>query len=274
MIAPLLVSAHPRPHDAFAMPEARTVRLKILRQDGPTQRQSRRWEEFVVPWEPQMNVISALMKIQRKPQTKDGAKVAPVVWDSSCLEEVCGACTMLVNGKVRQACSTLIDHVRKSDDEAIELAPMTKFPLVRDLIVDRSSMFEDLKHVKAWIQLDGSHELGPGPRQAPETQEEAYPLSRCMTCGCCMEACPQINDRSKFVGPHAISLVRLYNLHPTGKMHAAERLETLMGEGGIQDCGKAQNCVEVCPKEIPLVDSIAVVSRQVTKHMLFGWLLK
>ena len=57
-------------------------------------------------------------------------------------------------------------------------------------------------------------------------------------------------------------------------MHAAERLETLMGEGGVQDCGKAQNCVEVCPKEIPLVDSIAVVSRQATKHMLFGWLLK
>ena len=47
-----------------------------------------------------------------------------------------------------------------------------------------------------------------------------------------------------------------------------------MGEGGIAGCGKAQNCVEVCPKEIPLVDSIATVSRQTTKHMLFRWLLK
>ena len=89
-----------------------------------------------------------------------------------------------------------------------------------------------------------------------------------------MEACPQFAPGSTFVGPHAISLVRLYNLHPSGKTTAAERLESLMGEGGIQDCGKAQNCVEVCPKEIPLVDSIAVVSGQVTKHMLFGWLLK
>ena len=135
-------------------------------------------------------------------------------------------------------------------------------------------MFGDLKRVKAWIGLDGTHELGPGPRQAPENQEEAYPLSRCMTCGCCMEACPQVNDHSKFVGPHAISLVKLYNLNPSGKMHAGERLEALMGEGGVQDCGKAQNCVEVCPKQIPLVDSIADVSRQTTKHMLFGWLLK
>ena len=57
-------------------------------------------------------------------------------------------------------------------------------------------------------------------------------------------------------------------------MHAAERLEAVMGEDGVTGCGKAQNCVEVCPKEIPLVDSIAVVARQTTKHMLFGWLLK
>jgi succinate dehydrogenase / fumarate reductase iron-sulfur subunit len=253
------------------MPEKRTVTLRVLRRDGPTSKP--RWEEFTVPWQPQMNVISALMQIQRNPVTSDGTKVAPVVWEASCLEEVCGACTMLVNGKVRQACSALVDHIAP-EGETITLAPMTKFPLIRDLVVDRSRMFEDLKRVKAWITLDGSHELGPGPRQAPENQEEAYPLSRCMTCGCCLEACPQINATSKFVGPAAISQVRLMNLHPSGKMHASERLETLMGEGGVADCGKAQNCVEVCPKEIPLVDSIAVVSRQATKHMLFAWLLE
>ncbi len=220
-----------------------------------------------------MNVISSLMSVQKSPVTTDGKSVAPVVWESGCLEEVCGACTMIVNGKVRQSCTALIDQIAPNG-EVVTLEPMTKFPLVRDLIVDRSTMFESLKRVKAWVNLDGSHELGPGPRQSQENQEEAYPLSRCMTCGCCLEACPQINATSKFIGPAAISQVRLFNLHPSGKMHAAERLETLMGEGGVADCGKAQNCVEVCPKEIPLVDSIAQVSRQTTKHMLFGWLLK
>ncbi len=251
----------------------RTVRLKIRRQDGPDRPETRRWEEFAVPYQPHMNVISALMEIQKNPVTADGKKVAPVVWDCSCLEEVCGACTMNINGRVRQACSALIDQLAPKG-EVIVLSPMNKFPLVRDLVVDRSRMFEDLKRVKAWIDLDGSHELGPGPRQSPENQEEAYPLSRCMTCGCCLEACPQINARSKFIGPAAVNQVRLFNLHPSGKMHAHERLEALMGEGGIADCGKAQNCVEVCPKEIPLVDSIAVISRDTTKHMLFGWLLK
>jgi len=250
----------------------RTIRLKVLRQDTPTGGTTRRWEEFDIAWHPQMNVISALMEIQKHPVDAKGNKVAPVVWESSCLEEVCGACTMLINGKVRQACSALIDQL-SPNGEPITLAPMTKFPLVRDLVVDRSRMFEDLKTVKAWIHLDGSHELGPGPRQSPENQEEAYPLSRCMTCGCCLEACPQVNARSSFIGPAALSQVRLFNLHPSGKMHAKERLEAVMGEGGVADCGKAQNCVEVCPKEIPLVDSIAVVSRQATKHLLFGWLL-
>lgn len=255
------------------MPEQRTVKLKILRQDGPSETATRRWEEFNVAWHPQMNVISALMEIQKSPVTADGKKVAPVVWDSCCLEEVCGACTMIINGRVRQACSALVDKVSPESD-TITIEPMTKFPLVRDLIVDRSRMFEDLKKVKAWIHLDGSHELGPGPRQAPENQEQAYPLSRCMTCGCCLEACPQVGGQSDFIGPAAINQVRLFNLHPSGKMHKAERLETLMAPGGIDGCGKAQNCVEVCPKEIPLVDSIADVSRQTTKHMLFGWLLK
>lgn len=249
----------------------KNVILRVKRQDGP--HDASYWQEFEVPWQPQMNVISALMEIQKRPLTTTGQKVAPVVWDCSCLEEVCGACTMLVNGRVRQSCSALVDRI-SPNGETIELAPMTKFPVVRDLVVDRARMFEDLKRVKAWIHLDGSHALGPGPRQAQDNQETTYPLSRCMTCGCCLEACPQVNAASDFVGPAAINQVRLFNLHPSGKMHAGERLDAVMGDGGVEGCGKAQNCVEVCPKEIPLVDSIAEVGRDTTKRMLLGWLLK
>lgn len=249
----------------------KSVRLRVKRQDGP--HAASYWQDFEVPWQPQMNVISALMEIQKRPLTATGQKVAPVVWDCSCLEEVCGACTMLVNGRVRQSCSALVDRI-SPNGETIELAPMTKFPVVRDLVVDRARMFEDLKRVKAWIHLDGSHALGPGPRQAQDNQETTYPLSRCMTCGCCLEACPQINDSSSFIGAAAINQVRLFNLHPSGKMHASERLEALMDGDALTGCGKAQNCADVCPKEIPLVDSISVVQRQASKHLLFGWLLK
>ncbi len=249
----------------------RRVHLKILRQDGPDQ--PKRWEEFQVPYLPNMNVNSALQQVQKYPVTTQGREVAPVAWEAACLEEVCGSCTMLINGRVRQACSALVDQIAPNG-ESITIEPMTKFPLVRDLVVDRSRMFEALKRVRAWIDLDGTHELGPGPRESPEMQQERYPLSRCMTCGCCLEACPQVNDSSTFIGPAAISQARLFNMHPSGAMHKNARLDALMGEGGIAECGKAQNCVEVCPKEIPLVDSIATMSRETTKRLLFGWLLK
>jgi succinate dehydrogenase / fumarate reductase iron-sulfur subunit len=251
----------------------RLVHLRIRRQDGPDRPESRRWEEFKVPYLPQMNVISALQQIQKDPRTIDGKEVAPVVWEAVCLEEVCGACTMVINGRVRQACSALIDVIAPNG-EVITIEPMSKFPLVRDLLVDRSRMFEAMKRVRAWIDIDGTHELGAGPRESQEAQQERYPLSRCMTCGCCVEACPQYNDSTKFVGPFAINLVRLFNMHPSGAMHKNTRLDSIMEEGGIQDCGKAQNCVEVCPKEIPLVDSISSVARDTTKRLLFGWLLK
>jgi succinate dehydrogenase / fumarate reductase iron-sulfur subunit len=255
------------------MEKDKSVRLKVRRQDAGDRTETKRWEEFLVPWQPQMNVISALMEIQKNPRTASGASVTPVAWECSCLEEVCGACTMLINGRVRQSCTAMIDQIAPNG-QTITLEPMSKFPLVRDLVVDRSRMFDDLKKVKAWIHLDGSYELGPGPRQSSEHQEEIYPLTRCMTCGCCLEACPQVNESSKFIGPAAINQVRAFNLHPSGRMHAAARLESLMVEGGIADCGKAQNCVEVCPKEIPLVDSIAEMARATTKQLLFGWLLK
>jgi succinate dehydrogenase / fumarate reductase, iron-sulfur subunit len=251
----------------------RTVRLKIRRQDGPDQKETRRWEEFAVPHQPHMNVISALMEIQKNPKTVDGKNVAPVAWDCSCLEEVCGACTMNINGRVRQACSALIDQLAPKG-ETIVLEPMSKFPLVRDLCVDRQRMFDDMRRVRAWVETDGTYDLGAGPRESSEAQEERYPLSRCMTCGCCVEACPQYGTGLDFMGPFALNLVRLFNAHPTGAMHKNARLDAVMGPGGVGDCGKAQNCAEVCPKEIPLIDSISVVARETSKRMLFGWLLK
>jgi succinate dehydrogenase / fumarate reductase iron-sulfur subunit len=251
----------------------RLVHLRIRRQDGRDMPETKRWEEFKVPYLPQMNVNSALEQIRKNPVTSSGKTVAPVVWEAACLEEVCGSCTMVINGRVRQACSALV-HQLAPNGEVITIEPMSKFPVERDLVVDRSRMFEALKRVKAWIELDGTHELGPGPRESSEQQEERYPLSRCMTCGCCLEACPQYNDSSPFIGAFALNAVRLFNMHPSGAMHKNARLEAVMGEGGVADCGKAQNCVEVCPKEIPLVDSIASVARDTTKRLLFGWLLK
>jgi len=265
--------------------------VRILRQDGPGK--ASYWERHRVKYAHDMNVISVLQSVAAKAKTADGRKVAPVAWDCNCLEEVCGACTMVINGRVRQACSALVDRLLEERPKEIELQPASKFPVIRDLLVDRSRLFRALTKLKAWIPVDGYYEMGAGPRQSRSAQESAYPLSECMSCGCCMEACPQYTkieltrlegesdqafaerknatyDRA-FVGPHAISQVMLFNTHPTGANNKDERLDALMEEGGIQVCGNAQNCVAVCPKEIPLTTSIARAGRATTQRMFMKW---
>ena len=206
------------------MANDKNVIIKIKRQLTPNGKSY--WEEFSVPYRPNMNVISALMDIAADPVTRDGKATTPITYDSNCLEEVCGSCAMLINGKARMACSALI------------------------------------------VPIDGSYDLGSGPRVSRQEQEAAYPLSRCISCCCCMEACPQFNEATGFVGAATISQVRLFNTHPTGAALKRERLAALMGDGGIQECGYAQNCVEVCPKDIPLTKSISEVGGQVMKQAL------
>jgi succinate dehydrogenase / fumarate reductase iron-sulfur subunit len=243
------------------------VEIRIKRREKPDSQSY--WETFEIPHRPNLNVISCLMEIRKNPVTKDGRKTTPPVWNMSCLEQVCGICTMVINGKARQSCSALIDNL----EQPITLEPMTKFPVVRDLIVDRSRMFEHLKQVKAWIELDGTHDLGPAPRMTQDEVIERYAYSRCMTCGCCLEACPQYYE-DNYIGPQAIAQVRLFNAHPTGKATRDERLEGIMGDDGITNCGNAQNCVKACPMNLPLTKAIYEENRETVIHGLFGWLRK
>jgi len=243
----------------------RLYTLKILR--GTSEKQY--FEEFELEFSPGANVISALMEIQKKPVNKKGEKTTPVAWEQGCLEEVCGSCSMLVNGRPRQACTCLIEpFFEGADQTTIVLAPFTKFPLIRDLVVDRTSMFENLKKIRGWVSIDGSFEQGQGPKVNPDVQEALYVLSTCMTCGCCSEGCPQVNEKSKFMGPAPISQVRLFNGHPNGASEKSERLKPMLEEGGVGDCGNAQNCREVCPKGIPLTESISLIGREATKQVM------
>jgi succinate dehydrogenase / fumarate reductase iron-sulfur subunit len=281
--------------------------VRVLRQDGPGQRPY--WQRFSVAYEPNMNCISVLQKIAEMAVTAEGKPVAPVAWECNCLEEVCGSCTMIINGRVRQACTALVDQLlnkkgselflaedKNSSDpffEEIELRPMTKFPVIRDLVVDRSRMFANLEKILGWLPVDSYLDMGPGPRQSQETQQMAYLYSKCMTCGCCLEACPQflkielehkpgeteedyrarqrVANMRSFMGSYAVAQVELFNSNPVGAMNSYERLEVLVDEGGIQTCGNAQNCEKVCPRGVPLLMAIGRGGRAATLHTIRKW---
>jgi len=149
------------------MAESKQVIVKVKRQAGP--KESALWEEFSLKWRPSMNVIICLRDIAENPVTRDGKKTTPISYDSNCLEEICGSCAMLINGRARMACSALVDKL----EQPIRIEPMSKFPLVRDLTVDRQFMFESLKRVKAWIPIDGHTILAKGRACHPKFRKKA-----------------------------------------------------------------------------------------------------
>jgi len=152
----------------------KSVRLNVKRQDTPQSPSD--WEEFELRWRPGMNVISALRDIAMNPVDRHGKPTIPITYDSNCLEEVCGSCAMRINGRAAMACSSLVDKL----EQPIRLEPLSRFPVVRDLSVNRAVLFENLKQIRAWVPMDGTYDLGPGPRIDPAVQEQAYPLSRCV----------------------------------------------------------------------------------------------
>lgn len=241
---------------------ADTVRFLIKRQPAPDAKPH--WEEFDLRFRPAMNVITGLMDIAENPVDRFGKPTTPIAYDSNCLEEVCGSCAMLINGRAAMACSALVRHLQRP----VRLEPLSRFPVIRDLAVDRGVLFENLKRVRAWVPLDGTYDVGPGPRVEPGVQEKMYPLARCISCCLCLEVCPQVTAATGFVGAAIINQVRLFNEHPTGKVLRGERLHALMGDGGIHECAYAQNCVQICPKGIPLTTSISIVYGQATRQAL------
>ncbi len=235
-----------------------TITLKIKRQERPEAPYY--WEDFKVSYTPGMTVTALLTQIQKKPINDRGEATQSVVYENGCCQGACGACTMLINGRPRLACSTIADHL----SAPIVLEPLTKFPVIRDLVVDRSRFFNDLIRASSWISSDFNNPDAGLVIPSESIQKSYRELSSCTFCGSCLEACPQYNSRSSFVGAAVIGQIRLIHLLPMGRMEASQRLSIMMEEGGVEDCGHVGNCVKACPEGIDLRSAIARIEREVT----------
>lgn len=236
------------------------VLVRIRRQDDP--KGDPYWEDFEVTVERGMSIVSVLLEIQRNPVNRRGMAVSPVVWEGSCLEGSCGSCSLLVNKRPEIACLIPLE----SQKNPIVLEPLSKFPVIRDLVVDFSRPSRDLGKIHGGNKLP--HSVSSFQEGDDRNQEQVKALSRCTHCHICLEVCPQYHGRSSFVGASIVAQVHLSNLTTSLKSQREKRLEMLMGEGGVDDCGHAQNCQRACPSDVPLLTSIARMQREVTMHAL------
>lgn len=166
-----------------------------------------------------------------------GEKISPISFEHSCFQKKCGACAMLVNGKPQLACDTFLkDYIKK---RKISIAPLSKFPVIRDLIVDRSMIYENLKLLEAWSE--------DAIRLNDKNTETAYEASRCLACGCCLEVCPNFYFGGDFYGAAGFTPVTRIAVSLRERM---KNLEKSYKEHIYDGCGKSLACMDICPAEI------------------------
>ena len=178
----------------------------------------------------------------------EGNPAARIRWECSCVQAVCGGCAMVINGVPALACNTFVDEVAKSE---LVLEPLSKFPVVADLVVDRGIIYENLNHAKAYIES-----ISTGRSKEHEHQ---YSVAKCLKCGLCLEVCPNYFSGDKFYGAVFANESYLIASQSAEKpSQLVKEYKTHFGAG----CSKALSCQTVCPVGIETITSIMKMNRK------------
>lgn len=234
--------------------------IKIKRQDSPESQSY--WEEFKLKAPHQeMTVRSLLKQIQINPVNHRGEKTRPVLWEESCLEESCGSCSMLINSKPAQICSLKLSEL----ESHITLEPLSKFPVIRDLIVDRSSYRKEYQSIQNEAPFDGFYIK----RKNFELKNKSYSLYQeemwdCIHCGLCLEVCPQWANTNSFMGPYSLS----QKSKTVSSTLSHKDFKVLTKNAGIDLCKNVQNCNKTCPKNLPLLEGLAHLKKKASRFFL------
>jgi fumarate reductase iron-sulfur subunit len=202
-------------------------------------------------------VLDALVDAQRRLDPTLAFRYA-------CRVGMCGSCAMVVNGKERWACRTLLKSLKTA---IVTVRPLYHFPLVRDLVVDMAPLAEQTTRVGgAFVPADGPATAARIGRDAPERRRIDAAIE-CIGCGMCMSACTMVANDPRFPGPAALN--RLFTLEEDSRdVGTAERAAVLLSEDALTRCHTQANCTEVCPMEISPTESILALRRRAARRLL------
>ena len=208
-----------------------------------------KWVTFSGEYEATTPVTVILSELNSRDPLLDvkGREVEPIEWECSCGQKVCGACAMVINGTPRLACSTFFGEAGPD----IRLEPLSKFPLIADLKVDRTQMYDSLSEMKLW--------LDEGVDAKVRNIDLQYASASCMLCGCCLEICPNYTGRGKFFGAAGMNACFRIADQLDGAARRARLKE--FARHGDSGCSKSLSCGQVCPQNIPLAVLISRMNR-------------
>lgn len=221
--------------------------VRVKRQKGPNE--NAYWQSFDYKGSLDVSVVTVINAINYTDDIYDvdGNPAERIRWECSCLQGVCGGCAMIINGKPALACDTFIKDLK---GEELVLEPLSKFPVVADLMVDRRIIYENLN--KANIYLNDRSEV------LKKDHPHRYSISKCLKCGLCLEVCPNYQyGKDFFGGVFANEAYLIYSANAQDK----EQIIKSYNEHFVSNCSKALSCQSICPAKIETLTSILRMNR-------------
>tara|TARA_R110000796_G_scaffold37722_1_gene95028 strand:- start:69906 stop:70646 length:741 start_codon:yes stop_codon:yes gene_type:complete len=193
----------------------------------------------------------------------------PVAFDHDCREGICGMCSMYINGEAHgpdRGVTTCQLHMRMfKDGDTITIEPFRAkaFPVIKDLVVDRSS-FDRIQHAGGYISVNtsGNTQDANNIPISKHAADEAMDAATCIGCGACVASCKN-SSAMLFVG----AKVSQYALLPQGRVEAVDRVKNMVAQMDLEGFGNCTNtgaCEVECPKGISL-ENIARMNRELLK---------
>jgi succinate dehydrogenase / fumarate reductase iron-sulfur subunit len=194
-----------------------------------------------------------------------------VEFDSDCREGICGTCSLVINGKPHggffrtTTCQLHMRHFKDGDVITIEPFRAKAFPVIKDLVVDRSA-FDRILTVGGYISVNtGSAPDANLTAVSKNVADDAMDAAECIGCGACVAACPNASA-ALFVSAKISHLAQLPQGQPERKRRATRMIESMDGEG-FGNCSNHGECEAICPKGIS-ISNIARMRREYIRTLI------
>ncbi len=237
------------------------LNLKIWRQANPESKG--KFVDYAVSnLDPDMSFLEMLDVLNEQ---LIRANQAPIEFDNDCREGICGSCGMVINGiahgnqKLTATCQLHLRSLKDGDTVVIEPWRAKAFPVIKDLVVDRSS-FDRIISAGGYISVNTG--AAPDANSLPvakENSDRAFEYAACIGCGACVAACPNASA-SLFTAAKIAHLSLLPQGDPERKLRVAKMTQQ-MNQEGFGDCSNHGECEAVCPKGIS-IDAISTMRRE------------
>jgi succinate dehydrogenase / fumarate reductase, iron-sulfur subunit len=232
------------------MPQMTKKTFRIHRFD-PAKDSSPATKDYVLECDPMERVLTALNRIKWE---TDGS----LTYRRSCGHAVCGSCGMTIQGASRLACKTLVKDI---PGDVIEVAPLKGFPVIKDLVVDMSHFYHNLRSIQPYF-ITKSPKPVKEFKQSPEQYDRIDDATKCILCGCCTSSCPSYWKNDSYLGPAA--LLKAWRFIGDSRDEAkSERIDAVNGADGVWRCHTIFNCKEACPKDIDIPAALSRLKRAV-----------